>query len=181
MSNTQLFYSLREPATAGPAAGADLSPDYRADCWRPRWPALKPPVVPAVPFAVWGLFHHLRFFANRDYAIQLITFQGELVHRSCAFPPYFRFPFMARNDIQIGDTWTAEAHRGKGLAVEAMNLIATTLAQPGRTFWYLCDEDNPASARVAVKAGFSLAGRGVRTKRMGLRLLGAFHLTQPAN
>jgi RimJ/RimL family protein N-acetyltransferase len=127
------------------------------------------------------LFHYTRCFANRDYAIQLITYRGELVHRSCVFPPYFRFPFMARNDLQIGDTWTSSAHRGKGLAAFAMTAVVRTLRQPARNFWYLCDEENTPSARVAIKAGFSLVGKGIRGKRLGLRLFGTFQLTQPLN
>ena len=50
------------------------------------------------------------------------------------------------------------------------------MKKSGRTFWYVVDEDNASSIRVAEKAGFRLVGSGLRTKRLGLRVLGRFVL-----
>jgi RimJ/RimL family protein N-acetyltransferase len=88
---------------------------------------------------------------------------------------------MASNDLQIGDTLTHDSHRGRGLAKFALNSILQKMAQPGRKFWYICDENNTASSRVALKGGFRLIGKGIRTKRIGISLLGSFKITEPIN
>ena len=60
--------------------------------------------MPAFPFAVWWLFHILHVFWNRDYALFVIRQNGKIVHRSVITPGYFRFPFMGKHDVQVGDT-----------------------------------------------------------------------------
>ena len=69
---------------------------------------------------MWWLLHLLHVFANRDYALLLIDVDDRLVHRTGVYPRYLRFPFMATGDLQIGNTWTDEACRGRGLAGSAM-------------------------------------------------------------
>jgi len=126
---------------------------------------------------VWQAFHWLNVFSNRDYgAIVILDDDGTVVHRSMLFPRYFRFPFMSAGDLQIGSTWTAPSHRGRGLATVAMEEAVRIESRPSRRFWYVIDRDNVASARVAEKAGFTLAGNGVRTRKLGARLLGAYEL-----
>jgi|APLak6261672214_1056088.scaffolds.fasta_scaffold00052_11 RimJ/RimL family protein N-acetyltransferase len=178
MNNPQQFYSFKKLASEAYAPVAWPRPDYEAVVWRPNWPHLKPASLPVIPFSVWGIFHYCKIFANHDYALLLVTYRGKLIHRSCIFPGYFRFPFMAGIDLQIGDTWTDENHRGQGLAAQALMMIVREFRQPSRTFWYLCDEANQASSRVAQKAGFKLAGIGFRKKRLGISILGYFQLQQ---
>lgn len=175
-----LFFYHLAPEAGSATVPEPPPPDLEVALWRPHGFALKPRDFPAMPFAVWCLFHHSRLFANRDYAILTLRHQGVLVHRSCLFPPYFRFPFMQPPDLQIGDTWTRDAYRGRGLAAYALREAVRRSPAPGRGFWYLCESTNRASVRVAEKAGFSLRGSGTRSKRFGLRLLGTFDLRAPA-
>jgi RimJ/RimL family protein N-acetyltransferase len=119
-------------------------------------------------------------FANREYAIVAIRRGGKLVHRSVIAPPYFRFPFMAAADIQVGDTWTDPAERGKGLAAIALACIIKMPSPCERTCWYVVEHGNGASIRVVEKAGFIFAGNGIRTRRFGLGILGNFLLTRVA-
>ena len=154
----------------------ELSEEYSPQMWRPGLLSVTPRGVGWRPFSVWWLFHHLRLFGNRDYGMFCVYYRDELIHRSCIFPPYFRFPFMNRNDLQIGDTFTALEHRGKGVATSAIQMIVTHTERPERDLWYVVDEENVASIRVIEKAGFELVGRGHRTKRFGVRLLGTFEI-----
>jgi RimJ/RimL family protein N-acetyltransferase len=101
-----------------------------------------------------------------------------LAHRSSVFPRYFRFPFMQPGDLQVGDTWTVETERGRGLAVAGL-LTALAWAR-GRRVWYLTTAANDASTRVARRAGFALVGTGVRRPAFGIGLLGAYQLVRPA-
>ena len=150
---------------------------YTYEIWRPSVFALVPRGMPLVPFAAWWLFHHSRVFANRDYALFLIHQGGRIVHRSVITPGYFRFPFMQRDDLQIGDTWTSDDHRGKGLATFALRQI-TESGNSGRCYWYVVEERNTASIRVVEKAGFCRVGRGARHPHLGLHLLGTFEIEQ---
>jgi RimJ/RimL family protein N-acetyltransferase len=111
----------------------------------------------------------------------VLIFHGErLVHRSSVFPKYVRFPFMKDEDVQVGDTWTEPAERGKGLAVAALVTAARRVLRPGTSLWYVTTADNVASIRVARSAGLARVGTGIRTRRFGLRLLGDFRMTTEA-
>jgi RimJ/RimL family protein N-acetyltransferase len=123
---------------------------------------------------VWWLFHVLHIFANRSYRVIVISHEGTPVHRSCIFPGYFRFPFMESQDLQVGDTWTSPEHRGKGLATWGLCEAIKVAQKSGGRVWYLVDDDNPASIRVCTKVGMRQVGTGRRTRRMGLRLFGAY-------
>jgi RimJ/RimL family protein N-acetyltransferase len=154
-----------------------LAAGYEVSVWRPSRRSVAPAGMHGGAFPVWWLFHHLRMFSNRDYGVTTIRRGGRVVHRTCVFPRYFRFPFMAEQDLQIGDTWTDPAHRGKGLAVAGLLASVQAFELSGRRFWYLTEANNHPSQRVAEKSGFHLAGSGVRTTRFGLRALGQFKLT----
>lgn len=165
-----LFYK----SSSGSARVVAAPPGYSCTLWNPGLLRVRPKGLTLYPYVVWWLFHHLRVFANRGYAIVLIHHQGQLVHHSTITPGYFRFPFMAESDLQVGSTWTSPEYRGKGLGALGLR---TALASVGRRVcWYLAEEDNLPSIRVAEKAGFVLAGAGVRTSRFGLSLLGSFVL-----
>jgi RimJ/RimL family protein N-acetyltransferase len=146
--------------------------------WQPAGLQWMPPGVSGMKWIVWRLFQLAGVFASRDYAVVQIWRGSELAHRSSIFPPYFRFPFMQPRDLQVGDTWTRESERGRGLAVIGLETALAWAA--GRRVWYLTTSSNEASIRVARRAGFALAGTGVRIRAFGLGLLGAYQLVHPA-
>jgi RimJ/RimL family protein N-acetyltransferase len=118
--------------------------------------------------------HRLHLFAGRGSGVLLIYDRRRLVHYSGFTPRYWRFPFIADGDFQIGDTWTDPAHRARGLASFALQTIVTTLAKPGRRLWYVVEDINKPSIRVVEKAGFTLAAEGTWIKPWGLKLAGAY-------
>jgi RimJ/RimL family protein N-acetyltransferase len=85
---------------------------------------------------------------------------------------------MQPSDLQVGDTWTRESERGRGLAVAG--LITALAWARGRRVWYLTTAANEASIRVARRAGFRLAGTGVRRPAFGIGVLGSYQLVRPA-
>jgi RimJ/RimL family protein N-acetyltransferase len=121
--------------------------------------------------------HHLRVFANGDYGVLVIYHAGRIVHRSGLFPRYARFPFMTKEDLQIGDVWTDPDHRSHGLASFALKELVRAKGGQGRRIWYVVAPGNVASIRTVEMAGFTLVGTGARTKRLGLSLLGQFVMT----
>jgi RimJ/RimL family protein N-acetyltransferase len=154
-----------------------FAPPYSWTVWRPRrWPALPRGVRSRLRLRFlfrWGV-HRMHLFAGSECGALLAYEQARLVHYSAFSPRYWRFPFVADNDLQIGDTWTDPAYRRRGLAFFALRKIIATLANPGRSFWYVVEADNEPSIRAAEKAGFTLAAEGTLMTPWGLRLAGAY-------
>lgn len=155
-----------------------LDDTYRVVLWRPGLRAFIPAGCDIFPFGVWWLFHFFRVFSNRDYCVLLVFAEATLIHRSCVFPAYFRFPFMRQKDLQIGDTYTHPEYRGFGIATMALKDAADRLATDGRVIWYVVGENNHGSIRVAEKAGFRRAAYGTRRSRFGVLLLGYYDIEQ---
>jgi RimJ/RimL family protein N-acetyltransferase len=158
--------------------GGGLDSPYWWTVWRPRsWPAL-PPRLPNHRFKLRFLFrwslHRLHLFAGSGSGALLIYDRRRLVHYSGFTPRYWRFPFVADDDFQIGDTWTDPAHRGRGLASFALQRVVMTLAKPGRRLWYVVEDINKPSIRVVEKAQFILAAKGTWVRPWGLKLASAY-------
>lgn len=165
-----LFFRRSGPATPPPP----LEAGYAEAWWNPGGFRVVPAGLPRGTYSIWWLFHRTHLFRNRGFGVLRITSGDILAHHSTVFPPYFTFPFMARPDLQIGNVWTHPDHRGKNLAVFALFWIVSRFQRPDRTFWYLTSEENRPSIRVAEKAGFRLEGTGVKRRRFGFRLFGAY-------
>ena len=173
-------YLRDDPGDAGASGGLTLPPlqpeGYRYVLWEPKLCDVVPPGASPQTYGAFWLMHRLRLFSNRDFAV-VVAFDGRRpVHRLGIFPRSFRFPFMQRDDLQIGDVWTDPAHRGRGLAAYGIRYaLARRRHRCGhRRFWYLVDEHNLSSIRAAERAGFTLRGSGQRTAPFGLRLLGTY-------
>ena len=65
----------------GPGGPRPLEPRYSVEVWRPSWRRVVPAGLPLWPYGLWWLFHQLRVFANRDYAIVLVRDAGRIAHR----------------------------------------------------------------------------------------------------
>src|SRR6266480_1507365 len=131
------FYRLEVPREYAPTT---VDSEYRCEIWRPKVLQTKPYCLPYWPFNIWWLFHMLHIFSNPDYSIVLIWNGEKLIHRSCMFPRYFRFPFMAAQDLQIGDTWTDPDYRGRELAAYALERAVQSAATSPRHLWYIVEE-----------------------------------------
>ena len=148
--------------------------------WRPSLLQVRPSGLNLRFFPdAWWAMHHFHIFSNRKYAIMLAYQNSQLVHYTFLFPRYFPFPFMGKDDINIGETWTHQDHRGRGLAPYAVHEIVKQNAGDGRVFWYIATESNIASIRVITKVGFEKVGEGFKIKRLGSNLLGylSYHET----
>lgn len=159
----------------------DCPASYTLEVWRPTMTQVMPrhgarSWGDVGKFLIWWFFAQVGIFSNRDYAIILIRKADIIVHRSLVTPRYFRFPFMAQDDLQIGDVWTAPEERGNGLAGLAISAVRANFAVPGRRLWWITNQSNESSVRVARKAGFELFGSGQRVSIGGIRFLGSFRL-----
>lgn len=171
-----LFFAADAETRRAPRR-VQLEREYRWEIWRPG-------IFKAVPktfgshYYAWALFHYTRVFRNRDYSVCLVYRGPEVIHRAVVTPPYFRFPFMKKGDLQIGDVWTQESHRGKGIAVFAIQAIMDSNQRKDRKFWYLVENTNLPSMRTAEKAGLVRVGIGFKKKRLGVNLLARYVLSE---
>lgn len=150
------------------------APPVSARFWQPGWLRLRPPGQSLPVALVWWLFDRLGVFAGREYGVMVLEQEGRFVHRSSVFPAFFRFAFVRPGELQIGDTYTVPSARGQGLALMAIQAILGRF--PGRTFWYVTEEDNEASIRVIEKAGFSCVGTGRKRDRWKLKVTARYEL-----
>ena len=154
-------------------------PGLEVQVWRPTRFGLAPPCgLSYFLRGMWPILHTLRILGNRDYAVVCLRRNDRYVHRTLLIPPFFRFPFMAREDLQCGDIWTASAERGAGLALSGLRTAMREAWIPGRKIWYLAEADNLPSTRLAQRAGFRLFGYGTREKKHGLPFTAQFVLTR---
>lgn len=175
-----LFYVARSPV----GRARELPGEYEWSIWRPQINRVIPHGTGQFRkrFAARWLIHQMRLFSNRDYQVLLIRHRpsGDLAHYSGATGRYWRWPFMGAEDMQIGDTWTHPAHRGRGLGKFALGVLLKQLARPGRRIWYVVEEDNAPSIAIARAAGMRLAGTGGRTHPRVFRFLHAYELRSAA-
>jgi RimJ/RimL family protein N-acetyltransferase len=176
--NAYGFYGLAHPPDL---PDVRLPAGYSLLIWRPSWKRV-PPVSLRTPIHwLWWLFHILRVFRSPDFCVICLERDGRLAHRTTVFPPFFRFPFMAPHDLQIGDTWTAKQSRGRGLAGLGVRSAISLSRARNRRYWYVVHRTNYASIRVIEKEGFALVGWGRRCPRLGLRILGYYSITEPCD
>ncbi len=101
------------------------------------------------------------FNSNFDFALiydgkQVVHYTGIYLTRS------FQYPFMEKEDLQLGPAWTHEQHRRKGLASYALHEILKTYESRNRTFWATIKENNTASIRYIERGGFLKYATGIK-------------------
>ena len=106
-----------------------------------------------MPPYLWGgallLQDRCGLFADGRYS-ELSLWSGERrIHRLVVTPRWYRFPFMAPGDLQLGALLTDPAWRRQGLARLAMAVAHRLFAGPSQRLWYVTDEANVASLALA--------------------------------
>jgi GNAT superfamily N-acetyltransferase len=162
-----LFYRFDTPCRF---QRSESRPDrnFTPQLWKPSLRTLWPRGVAAdkkLHFLFRALLHIGGAFPTRESGAMLMYRDVRVVHYSAFTPRYWRFPFLAGRDLQIGDTWTHPLYRRQGLAKRALRHLLIVLAERGRGIWYVVEDVNRASIVVAEDCGFRLAGVGTRVLR----------------
>ena len=137
--------------------------------WRPRLSSWLPSGK-GKKYAAYSAFHWLGAFGNADYC-SITLMEADAASSMLCVPPYFRWPFMAANDIQFAYVLTSPEARGRGLASRLLAHGIELLGEPGRSFWYVTSMDNVASQALATRCGFKFFGYGLRQGRFIRRLV----------
>lgn len=164
------------PLPARPALAVDC--EFKA--WRPAGDGPPQTGPNAVENWVWFAFDRVGVFPSHAFEELSVWRGGRMLHRLVVAPRWFRFPFMAPDDLQIGALWTAPDARRAGVAAAAMAEVHRRHAAPGRRFWCLVDDGNAASIRLAEASGYRLVGTGRRTRPLGISPLGRFLMDKTA-
>jgi RimJ/RimL family protein N-acetyltransferase len=157
-----------------------LPEGFRSSIWRPKVIKPVPEGLPTRCY-LWRLMHYAHIFSTWDYSIFLIWHNNLLVHHSFIFPKYYKYSFMGSNDLQVGDIYTRPEYRNRGLANFAVRQILENYRKPGRKFWYIVDETNIPSIRLAKNKGFKLFGEGQKHPFLGIKKLGFFKIEKLAD
>jgi GNAT superfamily N-acetyltransferase len=143
--------------------------------WRPDADGLPPARHCIAENMAWFAFDRLGLFARNDFAELSVWEERRMLHRLIVTPRWFRFPFMAAGDLQIGALWTAPHARRRGLARAAIAAAHRRFSACNR-FWYVTDDANAASVRLALACFYAPIGTGKRTRPLGLAALGRFRI-----
>ncbi len=105
--------------------------------------------------AVRCLFQLITFGKAKVYCYR---YNGELVHTSYVIPRCHKFPFMSKNDYEIGPCFTYPKYRGKGFYPQMLKYICSSIGAENSVFYMIVDEANLSSIKGIEKAGFQRCG-----------------------
>jgi len=151
-----------------------LPPGLELRCWAPATDGYPPRGSRTLVNLAWWALTRAGRFARPDFTEISIRQDDHVVHRLIVTPAWFRFPFMAPDDLQIGSVWTLPEARRKELARVAMGEAHRRFGNSAARFWYVADDSNHASQALARSCGYELVATGRRTRRFATSLLGQY-------
>ena len=155
-----VLYKLESSLPSPGRLGGQETDGFRFEFWRPSILRRVPPGKGKKYLFYW-LFHYLRVFRNRDYSAVLV-YEGDILASSLlVVPAYYKWPFMADNDLQLTYVLPPPDYRGRGLAELAVRLAIQENIQERRAIWYVTNSENIASRNLCEKVGFGLFSFGV--------------------
>lgn len=98
------------------------------------------------------------------YRIYYLLDNDRVVHTSYLVPKCSKFPFMGKNDLEIGPCFTEEQYRRKGGYAYMLERITTSAEYENAHFYMIVRDTNLPSVKGIEKSGFERCGTIVRTK-----------------
>jgi len=102
------------------------------------------------------------------YKIIYLKKDDNIIHYTHILPKFFKLPFLGKNDLEIGPSWTKESYRGKGIFPGVINYVIQSFKEKGRKFYIFADIDNISSQKAIEKARFYMCGNGYKTDFLGI-------------
>ncbi len=99
-----------------------------------------------------------------------VMYKNKIIHHSYATNRIFKFPFMMKNDLQIGNCYTDINYRGKGIYQFVIKNIVNEYftSNPNGDVFMLVKNNNTASISGVLKAGFKKISKIETIKLFGL-------------
>jgi RimJ/RimL family protein N-acetyltransferase len=161
----------------GDAYHEDMIEVYSMSTWKPSLLQFIPPGLPG-KYVFWWLMHYFSIFKNKNYSAVIAKDNSKIVGIIVLSPAYFRWKFMNNNDLQITNVFVNSDYRGKGIAYQMINHAIKNFSLTGRVFWYITTQDNIPSMKLSKKAGFQLAGKGLKINKTGIKGLSEIKLVE---
>ncbi|MBQ8764993.1 MAG: hypothetical protein IJZ12_03635 [Clostridia bacterium] len=92
--------------------------------------------------------------------------KGDIMHTSYVIGKCFKFPFMKKEDIDIGPCQTAKAYRGKGIYKNVLNFINNEQSLGSKAAYMIVKTDNIPSIKGIETARFKRVGLVSKSKRL---------------
>jgi RimJ/RimL family protein N-acetyltransferase len=151
------IYNLKSSSADFPEGKVTLPPGYEIRFWKPTWRNFIPPKKDRKYLLYW-LFHQSGLFKNKSYSGLFVYHDQQIVCSLLIVPAHYKWPFMGKHDVQFTYVMTHRAHRGKGIAAEAIKHALGVMKAEGRTFWYVTESGNEASVKLCTRLKFRLFG-----------------------
>lgn len=100
----------------------------------------------------------LFIMTNAKIMIYYLMDDDVLVHTSCVIPKCYKFPFLGKDDFEIGPCYTNPQYRGKGIYPSVLRYITRSIGNENTSFYMIVNENNLASLRGVEKADFQKCG-----------------------
>lgn len=107
------------------------------------------------------LFQVMTLGKAQNYYVQS---GNDIIHTSYVIPACAKFPFMDRNDLEIGPCYTYPAFRGNGIYPKVLSEICRRRGNNTSSFYMIVDETNLPSIKGIEKAGFVRCGSVHKSK-----------------
>ena len=90
--------------------------------------------------------------------VYIVRNGNKVIHTSYVIHRCFKFPFLDKQDIEIGPCYTLAEERGKGIYPYVLSVILESHLEHGVAYM-IVDEDNMSSLNGITKLGFSSVGQ----------------------
>lgn len=126
--------------------------------WSPSLTSIVPPNKPFI-YIIYSFFYFLNIFKKDQYFLLEACMGLEVVSSMLVVPKYFKWPFMSKNSVQFTYIMSHPNFRKKGLASRMLYEAYIELKKVGvQDIWYVTDNKNIASNKLASKNGFEKVG-----------------------
>lgn len=102
------------------------------------------------------LFHLIT--RGKEKIVYVLDKDDRVVHISYVIPKCVKFPFLNRNDYEIGPCVTHLRYRGQGIYSRVLEYICENLGKESTVFYMIVDSKNLPSIRGIEKTGFQQCG-----------------------
>jgi hypothetical protein len=127
--------------------------------WKPGLFNIRPKGIKLSLILPWFVYTYLPLFTARVFRMYLVYDQEKLIHYSFLFGKSYKFPFIQKNDIFLGPIWTSDEYRRRGISFNIAEEIIHSPEDKVDYFWWMCDEKNIGSRKLAEKLGFLEYGK----------------------
>jgi ribosomal protein S18 acetylase RimI-like enzyme len=139
--------------------------DLHFEVWQPRWNNWLPRDYPK-KYMLFTFFYFCGIFKNNSYYVVSCYKNKKKACSLMIVPKFFKWTFMKKDDVQFIYVKTNKDFRGLGLASNMLLFSLDFLKKKKFQYdmWYVTDQENLASQKLATKNGFEFVSLGLKKK-----------------